>query len=42
MIIGLFIIYVLGMIPLIGGLISFISMLLGIGIAGNMLLDMKK
>ncbi len=42
MIIGLFIIYLLGMIPLIGGLISFISMLLGIGIAGNMLLDIKK
>lgn len=42
MIIGLFIIYVLGMIPVIGGLISFISMLLGIGITGNMLLEMKK
>ncbi len=42
MIIGLFIIYVLGMIPLIGGVISFISMLLGIGISSNMILEMKK
>lgn len=42
MIIGLFIIYVLGMIPIVGGLISFISMLLGIGISSNMLLEMKK
>lgn len=42
MIIGLFIIYALSMIPVIGGLISLISMLLGIGIAGNMLLEIKK
>ena len=42
MIIGLFIIYVLSMIPLIGGLITFISMLLGLGIAGNLLLEIKK
>ena len=42
MIIGLFIIYVLSMIPIVGGLISFISMLLGIGISSSMLLEMKK
>ena len=42
MIIGLFIIYVLNMIPIVGGLISFISMLLGIGISTNMLFELKK
>lgn len=42
MIIGLFIIYVLGLLPFVGGLITFISMLLGLGIAGNMIIELKK
>lgn len=42
MIIGLFIIYVISIIPYIGGLISFISILLGLGISGNMIIEMKK
>lgn len=42
MIVGLFIIYVLRIIPIIGGLISFISILIGLGIVGNMIIDNNK
>ena len=42
MIIGLFIVYVTSLIPFIGGIISFISILLGLGISGNMIIEMKK
>lgn len=42
MIVGLFIIYILGLLPFIGGIITFISMLLGLGIAGNMIIELKK
>lgn len=41
-IIGLFIIYVVKLIPVIGGLVSFISLLLGLGILGNMIIELKK
>ena len=42
MIIGLLIIQVISIIPLVGALFSFISMLLGLGIIGNMIIDLKK
>lgn len=42
MIIGLFLIYVISLIPFIGGIVSFISILLGLGISGNMIIEMKK
>ena len=41
MIIGLFIIYVLSAIPYIGGFISFISLIFGLGIVGNMIIELK-
>lgn len=41
-IIGLFIINVLGVVPYIGGAISFLSTLLGLGIIGNMIIEAKK
>lgn len=41
-IIGLFIIYIIGIIPIIGGVISFISIILGLGIVGNMIIELKK
>lgn len=40
-IIGLFIIKVLSIVPLIGGIISFLSLLLGLGILGNMIIEQK-
>lgn len=40
-IIGLFIIYVLKIIPIIGSLISFVSLSLGLGIIGNMIIEQK-
>lgn len=42
MIVGLFIIYVLSYIPYIGGFISLLSLLFGLGISGNMIIEMKK
>ena len=42
MIVGLFIIYVLSYIPYIGGFVSFLSLLFGLGISGNMIIEMKK
>ena len=39
---GILIIYILKIVPIIGGLISFVSLLYGLGIAGNMILDIKK
>ena len=41
MIIGLFIIYVLSAIPYIGGFISFISLIFGLGIVGNIIIELK-
>lgn len=41
-IVGLFILYILGIIPVIGSLISFLSILLGLGIIGNMIIEAKK
>lgn len=41
-VVGLLIVYLLKLIPIIGGLISFICTLLGIGILGNMLIELKK
>lgn len=41
-IIGLFIIKVVSIIPIIGGIISFLSILLGLGILGNMIIESKK
>lgn len=41
MIVGLFIVYILSYIPYIGGLISVISLLFGLGISGNMIIEMK-
>ena len=40
-ILGLFIIRVLSIVPIIGGFISFVSLLLGLGILGNMILKIK-
>lgn len=42
MIVGLFIIYVLSYIPYIGGIVSLLSLLFGLGISGNMIIEMKK
>lgn len=42
MIVGLFIIYVLSYIPYIGGFVSLLSLLFGLGISGNMIIEMKK
>ena len=42
MIIGLLIIQILSIIPIIGSLISFISLVFGLGIIGNMLIEIKK
>ncbi len=42
MIIGLLIIYVVSIIPIIGSLLSFISLIFGLGIAGNMIIELKK
>ena len=41
-IIGLFIIYVISIIPVLGSLLSFLFMLLGLGITGNMIIELKK
>lgn len=41
MIIGLFIIKVISIIPIIGGIVSFLSLLLGLGIIGNMIIEQK-
>lgn len=41
MIIGLFIIYALSAIPYIGGFITFISLIFGLGIVGNMIIELK-
>lgn len=41
MIIGLFILSILSIIPIIGSIISLISMLLGLGIVGNMIIELK-
>lgn len=41
-IIGIFIIHVISIIPYIGGIVSFLSILLGLGITGNMIIEMKK
>ena len=41
-ILGLFVIRVLSIVPIIGGFISFVSLLLGLGILGNMILKIKK
>lgn len=40
-IIGLFIISIVSIIPIIGGFVSFVSILLGLGITGNMIIEMK-
>lgn len=40
-IIGLFIIKVISIVPVIGGIISFLSLLLGLGIIGNMIIEQK-
>ena len=42
MIVGLFIIYVLSYIPYIGGFVSLLSLLFGLGVSGNMIIEMKK
>ena len=42
MIVGLFIIYALSYIPYIGGFVSLLSLLFGLGISGNMIIEMKK
>ena len=42
MILGLFIIRVLSIIPILGGFISFICLLIGLGLLGNMILKIKK
>lgn len=42
MMVGLFIIYVLSYIPYIGGIVSLLSLLFGLGISGNMIIEMKK
>lgn len=41
-IIGLVIISVLSIIPVLGSFIAFISMILGLGISGNMIIELKK
>ena len=40
--IGLLIIKVLSIVPIIGGLVSLVSLLFGLGIAGNMIIELKK
>ena len=42
MILGLFVIQVASIIPIIGAIVSLISMLLGLGIVGNMIIELKK
>lgn len=41
-IIGLFIIKVIEIIPIIGGIASFLSLIFGLGIVGNMIIESKK
>ncbi len=41
-IVGLLVIYILKLVPILGGLISFISLVFGLGIIGNMIIDIKK
>ena len=39
---GLLVIYVLKLVPIIGGFISFVSLIFGLGITGNMIIEQKK
>ena len=39
---GLLAIYILKLVPIIGGFISFVSLIFGLGITGNMIIEQKK